>query len=38
MDRRREVEEDKSINKHMGLFAGKREDNVIFIKYDANFR
>lgn len=23
MDRRREVEEDKSINKHMGLFAGK---------------
>lgn len=23
MDRRREVEEDRSINKHMGLFAGK---------------
>lgn len=22
MDRRREVEEDRSINKHMGLFAG----------------
>lgn len=25
MDRRREVEEDRSINKHMGLFAGKGE-------------
>lgn len=24
MDRRREVEEDKSINKHMGLFVGKQ--------------
>lgn len=26
MDRRREVEEDRSINKHMGLFAGKRKE------------
>lgn len=29
MDRRREVEEDRSINKHMGLFAGKREGKFL---------
>lgn len=27
IDRRREVEEDKSINKYMGLFAGKAKNN-----------
>lgn len=34
MDRRREVEEDKSINKHMGLFAGRQQDDsFINVKY-----
>lgn len=33
MDRRREVEEDRSINKHMGLFAGKQcDDKCINVK------
>lgn len=38
MDRRREVEEDRSINKHMGLFAGKQyDDRHVNIKYDVSF-
>lgn len=38
MDRRREVEEDRSINKHMGLFAGKQcVDRCINIKYELSF-
>lgn len=39
MDRRREVEEDRSINKHMGLFAGKQyDDRCINVKYDVSFK
>lgn len=39
MDRRREVEEDRSINKHMGLFAGKQcDDKCINVKYNVSFR
>lgn len=36
MDRRREVEEDKSINKHMGLFVGKQDNefNLIYTYCD----
>jgi len=38
MDRRREVEEDKSINKHMGLFAGKQcDERRINTKCDISF-
>lgn len=32
MDRRREVEEDRSINKHMGLFAGTIYDRLVLMQ------
>lgn len=37
MDRRREVEEDRSINKHMGLFAGKQRDDRCKIRCKLSF-
>ena len=33
MDRRREIEEDRSIHRHMDLFAGKFKYNKMKITY-----